>query len=555
MKQSINLFFHSYVAAVCMGGLLGILCFLCTYGTAVLNPTFDSWIFSSGGDLAQHYIGWLFFRDTPWRFPFGLTEGLIHDTAVSCMFTDSIPLLALPFKLLSPVLPETFQYIGLWELLCFAAQGALAAAILYRLRPSVLFCGMGSLLYILSPAVFQRAFHHEALSGHWVILLALLLWMRQKYQSGIRTSALLWSLCSVLAVLTHLYYLPMIFLLMAGAALTDVFLFRNCKRALVCIGVSAFSALLTLYGLGAFYGESHLLAGGLGRYSANLNCLWNSMGYSRFLEKLPYRSGQTEGLGYLGLGALLAVGAAFLAGAYWILRRRSSLKKHFSTYGWELLAGSIVLLADVFLAVSPICTFGETVLYQISYPPAVQILLSMFRASGRFIWVAGYLILTAALGIWGRCFGKRLLACAAVLCACVQIADLSGVIAQRQQRFFMPEPYVSPLSDPLWEELAEEHTEIIFLPLEQDYLKKKEKYFVFAEFAHRHGMSLSSFYLARASFDAMSSFAQEEMQRLAAGRGNPEALYLFEVRTDVSDAPNLNIYEIDGYTVVCVKEM
>lgn len=539
--------------AVTLGCLLGMLCFLCTYGISVVNPVQDGWILSYGGDLTQHYLGWIFFRKTPWRFPLGLTEGLIHETPISCMFTDSIPLLALPFKLLSPILPETFQYIGLWGLLSFGAQGGLSAAILHRLRPGTAFCALGSLLYILSPAVFQRALHHEALAGHWVILLALLLWMYQKERTDIRRPAMLWSLCSALAVLTHIYYLPMVCLLLMGAALTDVLLFRNFRRAVICIVSAAASALCVLYVLGAFYGESDLTAGGLGKYSANLNCLWNSMGYSRFLETGDYISGQTEGLGYLGLGALLATGTALLTGVCCLLRRKNHLRAAFSHHGRELLAGGLVLLADVFLAVSPVCTFGESVLYEIAYPQPVQQLLGVFRASGRFIWVAGYLILTITLGVLGHFLGRRLLTAALAVCACVQLADLSGIIQKKQAQYFEPESYTSPLASPLWDTLSAGRREIIFLPLEQDYLTRKEMYFAFGEYARRQGLTLSSFYLARASFEEMAEFSRKELELLAAGEGDPEVLYIFTERADIPEASNGTIYEIDGYIAVCVK--
>ena len=98
------------------GIILGAIIFFIIYGFKILNPTYDDWIFSKGGDFAQHYLGWKFYRQSEWHFPIGLIDGLNGDGQISFMFTDSIPLFALFFKILSPIIPETFQYVSArWE--------------------------------------------------------------------------------------------------------------------------------------------------------------------------------------------------------------------------------------------------------------------------------------------------------------------------------------------------------------------------------------------------------------------------------------------------------
>ena len=111
------------------GMLLGALCFLVIYGFRVLNPVYDDWLMS-GGDLTQHYLGWRFFRESEWLFPIGLMNTIAWPNEVAVIFTDSIPGMAVICKLLSPILPETFQYFGLWGILCFMLQGGFAAVLL-----------------------------------------------------------------------------------------------------------------------------------------------------------------------------------------------------------------------------------------------------------------------------------------------------------------------------------------------------------------------------------------------------------------------------------------
>ena len=126
--------FRPEVPAVFLAGaLIGAALFILIYGYNILDPSYDGWLLNNQGDLTQHYIGWEFFRKTKWHFPIGLTDGLIAGRPMSVMFTDSIPLFAVFFKLLSPLLPETFQYFGLWGLFYFIMQGGLSASLLRKL--------------------------------------------------------------------------------------------------------------------------------------------------------------------------------------------------------------------------------------------------------------------------------------------------------------------------------------------------------------------------------------------------------------------------------------
>lgn len=92
-----------------------LLCFACgafcvMYGTAILNPTNTD--IPNSGDILQHHLGWLAFRNNPWFFPIGMFNSLTYPNPISIIYTDSIPLLAVFFKILSPLLPVNFQYWG-----------------------------------------------------------------------------------------------------------------------------------------------------------------------------------------------------------------------------------------------------------------------------------------------------------------------------------------------------------------------------------------------------------------------------------------------------------
>lgn len=539
-----------YTAAV--GGLLGAILFFCIYGFAVVVPAYDDWLWADNGDMTQHYVGWQFFRRSDWHFPLGMTDGLMNES-VSCMYTDSIPLFALFFKLLSPLLPETFQYIGLWGLFSFTAQGALAAVLLSRFSRSPLFCVIGSVFYIVSPVVLQRMFTHEALAGHWVILWSFILWAYRDHEWKFRAApVVLWTLNSMTAVLVHSYFVPMVYLVLMGYVITDVWSSKKLLRSAACVISATVFTLLTLFCIGAFEGESRIAEGGLGVYSANLNSLFNSMGVSKFLTPMNTDHGQYEGFGYLGLGMIFA---AFLAAAALIrsfekdgtgfIRSAASAVRRNRQY---IAAFAAVAAIGIFVAVSPVCKLNARTLYTIEYPASIQSLLSIFRASGRFIWVTDYLVYTAVFALLAKLEGKRTAVIALTLCLGVQLLDLRDNMRTKHDIFAEKVEYTSPLSDPAWDKLAESSSEIIFLPLYENYLGNTTMYFSFAKYACDNNMTLSSFYLARASYENMAEYAAEKLELLKSGNGSPEALYIFTDENEVPDRADVEIYRINGYT-------
>lgn len=117
------------------GALLGVLVFLAVYGVRVLDPTSVDWILNSlSPDPIQHYLGWELFRRSPVHLPYiGANYNAVYPFRTSVLFTDSLPLAALFFKLLGGILPTRFQYFGWWGLLCYALQGGLAQAVIARI--------------------------------------------------------------------------------------------------------------------------------------------------------------------------------------------------------------------------------------------------------------------------------------------------------------------------------------------------------------------------------------------------------------------------------------
>ena len=122
---------HEILLFTILAGIIGAVVFILIYGVQVLDVTKDAWLFD-GGDLTQHYAGWAFFRNCEWKFPIGLFNTLTYPNYGAIIFTDSIPLFAIIFKVFSSILPETFQYFGIYGFMCYILQGVFAFTLLRK---------------------------------------------------------------------------------------------------------------------------------------------------------------------------------------------------------------------------------------------------------------------------------------------------------------------------------------------------------------------------------------------------------------------------------------
>ena len=166
---------RQYIHIICIV-ILSLAVFLFLYGIHVIDVTNTDWLMA-GGDLSQHYLGWQFFRFAPWQFQIGMMNTIAYPYSESVIFTDSIPLFCVMFKLFRGILPKEFQFFGLWGVFCFVLQGILAMRILgnYLQRKSEI-C-LGTAFFLLTPVFIDRMYWHSALAAHFVILFSILLFI------------------------------------------------------------------------------------------------------------------------------------------------------------------------------------------------------------------------------------------------------------------------------------------------------------------------------------------------------------------------------------------
>lgn len=484
------------------GCALGAAVFLLLYGPSTLDVQYDSWIYLGyiEQDIIQRYGGWLWFRQAAWSFPLTVAENFAQPYGGCITFTDSVPLAAIICKLFAPVLPETFQYFGWVNFINFALQGGFAALLLRRFKVGWLYGAGGVALFLLLPPFVERAFRHDSLACHWVLLAALYCYFLAR--DGRRRAPFVGFVLLCGGVISlHTYYLPMVAAVLAAALLEACG--RN-WRGLKAAGARR-AALLKAFGgpvlAGALCVAAALLcaaamglltrggggeAAGFGDYTLNLNALVNpasfdwyapdeTLRWSAVLPVLPRFHHQYEGFMYLGGGVLLAgFGLVVYGAARAVLAvRRGGGRALLGRVGGFLRGHLWLLLACAVLtafALSHIVTLGERVLFTLPLGEKLLELCAIFRASSRMFWPCLYLLVLGVLVAWARLLKGRWRLLAVALALLVQLADTSPALAQKHAYFSSgPLALEDQFTQTGWRFMAENYDNVICLNGLYDY--------------------------------------------------------------------------------------
>ena len=527
------------------GALLGALVFLILYGVRVLDPTCVDWILNNPSpDPAQHYLGWVFYRRSGWHLPYlGANYSAIYPYRTSILYTDSIPLLAVLGKLLGGVLPARFQYLGLWGLFCYAMQGGLAQVLIARVggvRPGNTAKNWASVLgagvLVLFPALNIRMFAHTALAANWLVLLALWLWLCAEQSENRPTAAKLclwWGILGLLCAGIHLYYLPMVGMVLVAACVQRALEKRG--PAAVVLPVASFcgAALAELFVLGAFAA--------------------NFAGYSNgYLSGADLANLFVPGLGasweqeiYAGLGTTIAVVLA-LAG---LLVQHKQAGAFFRRHKNVVIAALVLLVLDAIAAMGNTVTFAGRTLFTVPILQALMDFWAMFSSCARLAWLAGMLLAVAACGLVLRFWQGAAAAVLLALCAAAQGFGQRAELAKRFAAYHDAAYYenTTQLTDPAWEQLAAsgQFTHLAFASFDFEH----DEFWDLAAFAADHGWTSNSFYMGHMDGNLAAVTLAGEMNALA-----PDTLYAFVdedalARNDFA----LHYYRLDGVLLGSVE--
>lgn len=534
---------------------IGIATFGALTNWKILNPLFVRWLY--WGDPSTSYLGWQYFRKTPlFQFPIGASPNYGVGFASSIMYTDSVPLIAIPLKYVSLLLPNEFQYFGIWILAALILQSWFAWKIISRFISNTALALFGVVLFTNAPILIYRMVHEG--SGHiGFIGQFLILWSLHLYFERV-SSIKRWLALLGISPLVCLGLVPMVFVVFLGWLLQR--LIQNSisvlKRSLQVLAELLSGVVITI---GVMWISGALMVSdpsdsGFGTYRTSLTSLFdpkvnNAFSFSRFFPDLGNLPGSEEGFAFLSFTVitLLLISIPIVFKGNHPLLSQNNIGLILATIGMGVFSLSnriSVLQRELF--VYPI-------------PSQLRKLIDPFRSSGRFVWPLIYLlILFGLISImtimqkhknWGTLVLVVLLS--------VQIFESVGIINNVRQRFteikFTPQ-----LLSPRWDELAQNYDHLVAIPP----LNNDPGWFELALLANKWGLSTNTTYLARFNqldFDLAKSKTQDDLEHF---QFDPNTLYILTNyppnpmnqtllnKYGPPSAEQTKSFSLDGFTVI-----
>lgn len=529
-------------------GLLAVLVLHARLRLAILDPTNVGWM--QFGDWSNYLHGWSFYRWDSWRFPIGYFSNLLHPIGTSTGLTDSVPWLALIGKIFDPWLPNTFQYFGLFFLLCFFLQGLFGFRIMMLLSRDRLHSMLSAAFLMVAPVLLDRT-NHIALCAQWMIL-APILWnvsgamSPRSSQACCRKATAL----NLLAAATHPYLWVMTFVL-------SLPLFARPRRepgtfvSAASLFVAWTMLQLVLAAL-AWWVFGYLVIGsvgdwGFGAFGGSLDGFFNSAGKTVLTPPINAVKVPREGFAFAGLGIALIVP---LLAVTWAKRRLVGWRGTGRTAPGPWLPSSRLFPLLVLTTGLWLFSLGNLAHLFLWLGP----LTGAFRSSGRFAWPLYYCVVLFLLWNYRRAFPSRVASAGLLLLLALQVYDLKPFWLHSGAS--RPIPQVG--ADPFWREAGNSFRHLVLWPGSgelcgglQPFEQQQVQAFLFYASGQRMTINIG----ATSRPPRENIWAECEVTRLAlsADQPQPETLYVIQPQMlsseTLSSFRNFACHEIDGFQV------
>ena len=411
--------------------LLFLSLFFCFYllgfdNFSILN---QSWLIN--GDLSQYQLGWKFYREDIWRFPIGLNPNYGITNSSSIVFSDSVPLFAIIFKIFRNFLPENFQYFSIWIFICIYLQGFFSFKIILHFTKDTTYSLVSTLFFIFSTILINRSGIHLSLTAHWLILGYFYAQISTSNNKDFKKHLLIY-----LSFLIHFYFS---IILIGLFFLEKIIEFKKLKvRDLANLIILIIVSLILMYVIGYFtIGIDDGLGFGYGIYNFNLNSFFNPLGrnyvdsfnWSLFLPTLSFQNQEKEGFSYLGISGIIF----FILYLKFLVNGKSEII-------FSRQTNILIFLIFLIFATSNNINFSNQNLINIELNKYLYAALSSIRASGRLIWPIYYLIfIISIVYIFHYTLNKKKALLIISIFAIFQLIDLAPGISN----YYLGKQYVN----------------------------------------------------------------------------------------------------------------
>lgn len=390
-------------------------------GPNYISPLNSEWLFS--GDLSTYQLGWQFFKLDEWRFPLGINPNYGIYLNSSVVFSDSLPLFAIFFKIFKNFLPSEFQYFSIWILVCVYLQLFFSFKIIYKITNNLLYSAISSLFFGIATVFIHRSGIHLSLFGQWIILSFFYVELLDKNKFYYK------NLIILLSTTIHFYFTIILLIIFFIEKVIDYF--RNkklIKSILIQTSIILFSSLFLMYIIGYFsLNLDDGLGWGYGYYNFNLNSFFNPVGqtniseviWSNFLAKREFQNGQIEGFSYLGVSGFIFL-IIFLFNMF--NKRNNIIYSNIKIF--------TICVIFLILSTSNNIYFDQTSIINIPLNKFFYAIANIIRASGRLIWPIYYLIFIVGIIFIYQNFQKKISLLIILILLLVQIVDISKGLNQ-----------------------------------------------------------------------------------------------------------------------------
>ena len=424
-------------------------------GPNYISPLNSEWLFS--GDLSTYQLGWQFFKLDEWRFPLGINPNYGIYLNSSVVFSDSIPLFAIFFKIFKNFLPSEFQYFSIWILVCVYLQLYFSFKIIYKITNDLLYSAIGSLFFGIATIFIHRSGIHLSLFGQWIILSFFYVELLDKNKFYYK------SLIILLSTTIHFYFTIILLIIFFIEKVIDYF--RNkklIKNILIQTLIVLFASLFLMYIIGYFsLNLDDGLGWGYGYYNFNLNSFFNPVGqtniseviWSNFLAKREFQNGQIEGFSYLGLSGFIFL----IIFVFNMFNKRNNII-------YSNIKIFTICMIFLILSTSNNIYFDQTSIIKIPLNNIFYGIFSTIRASGRLIWPIYYLIFIVGIIFIYQSFQKKISLLIILILLLVQIVDISkGLNQYKLGKQYDKKNNQIFIKDKIWKDLSRNYNQIRLL--------------------------------------------------------------------------------------------
>ena len=353
--------------------------------------------------------------------------------------------------------------------------------------------------------------------------------------SATRRACLLWGLMGLLCAGIHLYYLPMVGLVLVGYAVRRALQKRGFAAVLAPIAAFCAAALAELVLLGAFA----------------VNFAGYSNGYlsgaDYFGLFVPWLAQSWEQNVYAGIGTSLAVVLA----VFGIVCNARKAEKFFAAHRDWLIAGAVVLVLDLIAAGGNAITVDGKTLFTVPIPQFLMNFWAMFSSCARLAWLAGMLLAVVGCGLVLRFWQKGVVpALMLAVCAVAQGWGQRGELFNRWTDYhYYGFRYENKtlLTDPAWEDIAAsgKYSHLAFATFDFEH----DEFWDLVDFAADHGWTSNSFYMAHMDGNLAAVTLPGELNELSA-----DTLYAFIDEDELArNSYDLHYYRLDGILIGSVE--